>query len=363
MKKIKVMYFFSGIISGGAEQVILNYCKYLDKDIYDFIAVYQHEPIKECLDKFTNLGFETVRITARSENLLKSIKDTCKIIKEFHPDIIHTNMNLMNFIPLSISKIYGINGRISHSHICEKDKSFIYRCIASICKSLTCSAANVYLACGEDAGKYLYGNRKYIILNNAIDIDDFNFITDNYRERYSLHNKIIIGHAGRFTHQKNHKRVIDIFAQFHKSNNDSVLLLAGEGELKKSIIEYVHEKGLDDSVIFLGIVKNMCAFYSAIDLFLFPSLYEGLPVVALEVQAAGKPILMSDKIDKNVLITSLADMLSLEKNNNEWSNKMTEMIRRPKSSNYKIELTEAGYNVKKEANKLDGLYTNLLGAS
>ena len=358
MSKVKIMYFVAGVIGGGVEQVLYNYGRYLDKEKYEVFLVYQHEPIKEMIDRFNRLGWHTIRVTARTENPLISAYETWKVIKENKPDIVHANTNIVNFWSLLPAKILKIKGRISHSHIAEKDKSTFYKIIAYVCKRLTIKTANLYVACGKEAGEYMYGSKPFIIINNALDLSEFVYTKDNFRVKLNLEGKIIIGHAGRFTAQKNQKRVIEIFESYLKENSNAHLLLAGVGEDMETIRQYVSSKGLTKHVTFLGIVRNMQQFYSAIDVFILPSLYEGLPVVGLEVQAAGIPAILSDNIDKSVKITSLIDFMSLSESNEEWS-KAIEKVRHRNKVNYKQQIREAGYDVSFEVKKLEKIYRNL----
>lgn len=361
MKKIKVMHFVSGLVSGGVEQMLINYCNNMDHDKFEFIVVYQHEPVQICIDKIKDAGCKTIRITARNENFFKNITDSFKVIKKYKPDIVHSHMNLMNFCCLLPAYILGVKVRISHSHIAEKQKSTLYKIGSLICKILIKLFSNVFLACGEDAGKYLYGSKtKFKIINNAIDLDSFKYKGDNLRNSLNLQEKVIIGHVGRFTKQKNHKRLINIFKEFLSVQSEAILLLAGTGELEQEIKRYVSELNISDNVIFLGPVLNMNKFYSSLNLFILPSLFEGFPVVALETQAAGVISLYSDNIDKNIKITDLVHLLSLKNSDVEWARKMNELLETKYKKDFNIQLTEAGYNIKKESEKLEKIYLDTL---
>lgn len=361
-RKITIMHFVSGLVSGGVEQMLINYCSEMDKNQFEFIVVYQHEPVEVCIDKIKQAGCKTYRITGRNENFLKNIIDSYKIIKKYRPDIVYAHMNLMNFCATIPAAILKVSVRISHSHIAEKNKSILYKVMSFICKKLIAISSTTYFACGEDAGKYMYGKKKFSVIRNAVDFNKYSKTKDNLRNELKIENKFVIGHVGRFTEQKNHKRLIDIFQSYLKINKNSVLLLAGTGELQTEIQEYVKRLHLEDKVYFLGVVYDMRLFYSTIDFFILPSLYEGFPVVALEVQVAGIWSVMSDKIDKKVQITELVSLLPLEKSDDEWAKAIHNILLNEHPTDNIKQLTEAGYDIVVEAKRLEKKYKSLITA-
>lgn len=383
-RKITIMYFVSGLISGGVERMIANWTQKLDNREYEFIVVYQHKAVTQCLKMIEESGCHAIRITARNENFIKNMIDSYRVIRLYHPDIVHSNMNLMNFCALIPAKLMNIKVRICHSHIADKKKNFLYRLVEIIFRLLNIMSSTINMACGEDAAKYLFGKKistislqeavnffktgqnikfrknNVIIVNNAIDFEQFCYVKENFRNRYNLQEKIIIGHVGRFTEQKNQKRLLEIFCEYHKLHENAVLLIAGTGELKEQLEKYVNELGIVVNVIFLGVLEDMKAFYSSIDILLLPSLYEGFPVVALEIQAAGKPALFSDQIDSSSKITDLVHFVSLKKSNSDWAKAIDYVLKSYNNIDFKHELTAAGYNINEEIKKLDYLYRQFI---
>lgn len=365
-KKIKVMHFVSGLISGGVEEMLYNYCKFMDNEKYEFVVVYQHEPIESCINKIKSIGCRTIRITSRSENFVNNIKDSIRIIEQEKPDIVHAHMNLMNFCALYSAKKCGVRVRISHSHIAEKDKNFLYRGVAFFLKGLSIKYATNLFACGMEAGEYFYGKKRMYdetvtIINNAIDLDYF--IIDNQtkkenREECGLDGKLVIGHIGRFTYQKNHERLINIFRSVISKNKDAVLLLVGCGELEKKIRKKTYEMGLEEKVIFYGTTRDMRKVYSLFDVFVLPSYFEGLPVVSIEVQAANIPAILSSKVDKSCKVTEAIQFVDLEESDEEWANRIIDFSKNFKPVNlsnlYKL------YDIKSKASILDECYSLML---
>lgn len=362
--KIVVMHFVSGLLSGGVEQMLYNYCGFMDKDRYEFIIVYQHEPVPDCLKKIQSISYTTIKITARSENFIKNISESYDLIKRYHPDIVHTHMNLMNFCALIPAKLLGIKVRISHSHIAEKNKNFFYKAMACVCKKINIYAATEFMACGEEAGEYMYGKRrmkkkKILIVNNAIDLDYYkkdNSLREQERRSLGIDNDtLLIGHVGRFSEQKNHLRLLGIFKELNNRNTESKLLLVGTGELDEIIKNRVRELQLEDSVIFYGTTQDMKKVYSAMDIFVLPSLYEGLPVVSVEVQAAEIPAVFSDTVSKECKLTNLVTFLSLEKKDAQWAEVILKKAEKKNKRENLAELYRA-YDIREKSKELDQYY-------
>lgn len=366
MRKIKVMHFVSGLVSGGVEQMLYNYCKFLDHHKYEFVIVYQHEPVKSCIDKIESIGCKTVRITARNENFLKNIEDSIRVIKDEEPDIVHAHMNLMNFCALYAAKKCGIKVRISHSHIAEKNKGMAFKAMAAVCKKLCVHYATDLFACGQEAGEYLYGINKMesgevTIVENAIDLKYYEKSSElnlSFRKRCNLEGKFIVGHIGRFSTQKNHERLIDIFACILEKQRNAFLLLIGTGELEERIKRKVNSLGISDKVLFYGTTDNMQEIYSAMDTFVLPSLYEGFPVVSIEIQAANIPAIFSSTIAKTCQVTSAIDFVELSETDDYWANRVLEHYQ----TFHKCDLKNLyeKYNISCKAQQLDWYYEDCL---
>ena len=365
--KITVMHFVSGFTSGGVEQMLYNYCRFMDKDKYEFIIVYQHEPVQDCLEKMESIPCRAIRITARNENFIKNITDAYKLMKKYKPDIVHAHMNLMNFCALLPAKFAGVKIRISHSHIAEKNKSVIYRVMAYICKKLNVWNATALMACGSEAGYYMYGKNKMeknqvLIIKNAIDLE---YYRRDYELRAAFRNELsidedtlLIGHVGRFSEQKNHVRLLQIFKSVKNKRAKSKLLLIGTGELVEKMKDYAKTLGIEESVIFYGTTKNMKDVYSAIDVFVMPSLFEGFPVVSVEVQAAMVPSVFSNTIEPACKLSNLVRFVSLEESNDRWADiilQETEEKKKPE-----LEMLYKAYDIREKAQELDHYYISYL---
>lgn len=362
MNKINVCHFVSGLKAGGVESMIFNYCSCIDKNKYNFMIVYQHDPSQKNVKEFEKLGFKLYRVPSKAKHPLKNYLLSKKILKDNKVDVVHCHMTLMNFIPLFAAKKLNINQRICHSHNSDvRRKNFLIRYTESILKKLCNSLSTCNIACGEDAGKYLFGDNKYTILKNALYLTEFEYkenLRIKIRKKYNIsNNTLVIGNVARFTNQKNHGFIISLAEKLVEDNIDFKIVLVGDGELKKEIIKVVNEKNLNNRIIFTGVVKNVNEYYSAFDLFILPSLWEGMPVVGIEAQTSGLKCLFSKNVDKKINIcTENVKMLELE--TYIWIKSIEEiyMIKDYARKNMTEKLRNAGFDITKEVEKLEEIY-------
>ena len=227
--------------------------------------------------------------------------------------------------------------------------------------------ATHYFACTEHAGRWLFGNKtfekgKVTIINNGIDIEQFLFnekIRNEKRNEMGIkHTDIVIGHVGRFIPQKNHKLVINIFYELYKKNNNYKLLLIGQGPLQNKIKEKVKRLKIEDSVTFLGQKKDVNKYYQAMDLFLFPSLYEGLGIAVIEAQTSGLPCIVSTEVPLETKVSEKISFISLKKADSIWIETINKIIE--KDRDVKINrLIREGFSIMVEAKKLENIYITL----
>lgn len=360
MKK-NVCHIVSGLKAGGVESMIYNYCKYLNDD-YNFYLLYQHEASKKNIIEFEKLGFKLNRIPSKIKHPIKNFLLTYKFLKTNKIDIVHCHMTLMNIIPLLAAKLLNIKIRICHSHNSDvRKKNFAVKWLESLIKLICIKSSTHLVACGVDAGKYMFGSRKFYILNNALDLDLYKYnlyFRNKIRNKYNIHSDdILIGHIGRFTEQKNHELLIEIFEKIvnNSPKKKYKLILLGDGELRNEIEQLVLKKKLNEYVIFIGIVSNTNEFYSAFDLFLLPSLWEGFPVVSIESQISGLKCAYSKNIDINCKILETTCLID-----NNDINKWVEFVLQSnniynRNCNEKL-FNDKNLNIKSEVYKLKDIY-------
>lgn len=361
MKKIKICHVVSGLKAGGVESMIYNYCSKLDNNKYEFHILYQHEPSKKNLEEFKEIGFKLKRISSKTKNPIKNYLETYKYFKKNSFDIVHCHMTMTNFIPLIAAKRAKIKKRICHSHesrVMPKNilKKYFIKLMIYLCNKY----ATLKIACGIEAGKFLYGSEDFIILNNAIDLNKFEFnscIRNKIRKKLNIkEDEIVIGHIGRFAEVKNHEFVVNLLYNLIKYNHKLKLILIGDGELKEKIKNLVNHKNLDQNVIFTGVVSNVNEFYSVFDIFVLPSFREGLPLVGVEAQIAGLHCFFSKFIDENIIIDkSKAKLLNL--NLQDWEKN----IKNIKSNKYSRNVDSKAFKFKnfdlrEEIKKIEKIY-------
>ena len=360
MKKINVCHVMSALEAGGVEAVVINYCSHMNLDKYNMHILHQRKPSEKNFNEFKKLGFLIKEIPEKSKHPIKNYKETKKYFIDNNIDVVHAHMTLVNFIPLLAAKRVGIKIRISHSHNSDvREKSILKKCFEKILKVLTNHYCTVRISCGEDAGKYLYGKRNFVILNNALDLEKYKYNEKNrnkLQEEYGLNNEnFIIGNIGRFTIQKNQKFLLNIFSELVKRDKKYILFIIGDGELKGELTQYAKELNIDDRVIFTGIINNTNEYYSLFDLFVLPSLWEGLPVVGVEAQASGVKCLFSEKIDlKANIIKNKVNNIPLEEEC--WVNEILSI-----NSGYDRNIdsslfTSLGFDINNEVSKLENIY-------
>lgn len=365
---IRVLHVLATMDMGGIENFLMNIYRNIDREKIQFDFVINDRKKVDIFEKeIAKLGGRIYKIPAIVEKgHFTYIRALREILKKNNYKIVHSHYNAISGIILNEARKCGIENRISHSHI-ALDKSFKYKGLSGIykrySKSLINKNATLKFACSKEAGEWLYGDKKFQVINNGIIAKNYIFNNEVRRiKREELGIKeyeIIIGHIGRFQPQKNHKFIIDVFYELLKLDLNYKLILVGDGELKKSIEDKVKLLGVEDKVLFLGIRQDVNELLQVFDLFLFPSLYEGLPVAMIEVQASGLQSFISDTISKEVdLECNLIKVLSLNQTAKEWAYYID------KNKIYKRENTvdkikQAGYDSEENVKEIEKLYLRL----
>ncbi|MFI3260483.1 MAG: glycosyltransferase family 1 protein [bacterium] len=359
MEKIKIGCYVGKWLGGGVEACMMNYFKYIDKKNFDFYFICDEDSTKIPYDDIKKLGGYVVLVPAY-QKIFKFIKEFKKVCKENKFDIVHSNVNLLSVFPLYAAKKSGIKVRVAHSHSTSNKREWKKNIFKNTLKPFSKLYATDYFACSELAGRYQFGNKTFdkglvTIINNAIEVDKFKFdekIRKEKRKELNIEDStLVVGHIGRFVEQKNHSFLIDIFKEVNKDNKDSVLLLAGEGPLQDMIKDKVKNLNLENSVLFLGQRSDARELYQAMDVFVLPSLYEGLPVVGVEAQASGLQCLLSDDMTKETKIVDSTLFLSRKNGVSVWSEKIISL----QKLDILKEIDEK-YNIKNEIKKIEKKY-------
>lgn len=348
-----------GLNYNGITMVIYNYLSQMDrKDIkMEFISFLEMD--RTLKTRFTKLG-NVKLIKSRKTHFFQYLWHISQIIQNKY-DIVHIHGNSGTMaIEVLLCKFYGVKKIIVHGH----NTKTLHPIVNQLLKGIMLKFADINLACSEDVGKWLYKGRKYLVLNNAIDIPKFKYNDENravLRKKYNIGNEVLVGHIGHFNKQKNHSFLIDVFYEYLTINPNAKLVLIGNGSGYNNIKEKVRCLKIESKVLFLGYLNDPYKYYSMMDILLFPSLHEGLPIVTLEAQAAELPILASTAVTKEAICTNLFYQKSLSCGKGSWAKGMSYLLkqsgRRGDSTNIVFEsITKRGFNISEEAKKLRNIY-------
>lgn len=371
MEPIHVLVLDTVMDRGGAEAMIMNYMRNINRDVikFDFLTNRDYRAAYE--EEIESLGGKVYHMCPMYPGKFHQYKKEMREFLKNHPEyqIIHSNLEERSYLPLKVAKKMGVPVRISHSH--NRPLGINLKLIVRYYFRFMLKYYNTHMfACGIEAGDWLYGkkNREQVILmNNAINTKDYTFDIDKskkMKKELGVEGKLVIGHVGRFFAQKNHPLLIDIFYEVHQKNPETVLLLVGGGEsddaLKNQMREKVNSLGLSDCVKFLGVREDVEDVLQAFDLFLLPSLFEGFPVTMVEAQASGLPCVISDKVPIQCDITGNVKVMKLEDSPKNWANLILDEAKTFVRTDTSKKIEEAGFDIMENAKWLEKFYQKTL---
>lgn len=365
--QIRVLQIINSMNNGGIESVVMNYYRHLDRTKIQFDFAVSNQSILSQKEEIEALGGR-IYLTPPIKKLRKYKKALREIIETNHYRIVHCHMGVAAVLPLGVAKRCGVPYRICHAHSTASKNEIVRTLIKSILKPFSKKNANMFFSCGEVAGRWLYGNKffeqgRVTIINNAIELDKFAFnqgIREQMRKELGVDDKFVIGHVGRFNQQKNHHYLIKIFSEIVKLKPNAVLVLIGQGPLEDEIRHQVQTLGLGDHVKFLGVRADVDKLYQAMDAFVLPSLYEGLPVVGVEAQANGLPCFVSDQVSKEVKILDNLVFLKLNDSAENWAK---QIVTAGERQEVKEKFQDMHFDIKAECKKLEQIYVECAEAN
>lgn len=359
---LRVLHVVTDMNRGGLETMIMNYYRNIDRKKIQFDFLVHRGYRASYDDEIESYGGKIYRLS----RLIPWSKNYIKMLDAFfqeHPEykIVHVHQDCLSGVILKVAEKNGVPIRIAHSHSSSQDKNLKYL-IKLWYKRWIPKYATQLLACGKEAGDWMFEGQPYQVLNNAIDAKKYKYdlkIREKMRQQLQISGDTkVIGHVGRFSEPKNHSFLIDIFQCIHEENKNTKLLLVGDGELYNQIQEKVKKYGLEEAVIFTGVRADVTDLMQAMDVFLFPSLYEGLPLTLIEAQAAGLPCIISDKVPIECAITNLVQQVSLNSDKKKWASVVLETTCERKEMY--LEICEAGFDIRKNVRKLQEMYVRWL---
>lgn len=359
-KPVRVAQIMGKWVGGGVETVVMNYYKNIDKTKVQFDFIFDNDSKDIPIDEIENLGGKVILIPPY-QKVFKYHKELKRLLKDGKYKIVHSHINTLSVFSLLAAKCAGTSIRIAHSHSTTNKKEKNKNLIKQVLRPFSKLFATDYMCCSELAGRWLFGDKEYdkgnvYLLNNAIDLDKFKYnekIREEVRKKLGIDDDaFVIGHIGRFITQKNHNKIIDVFFEYQKKNNNSVLLLIGEGKEKINIKNKIEYLGIEKKVLFLGQRNDVNELFQGMDCFLFPSLYEGLGMVLIEAQCSNLKCVVSSEVPKAVKISDDLNFVDLSSTNDIWCEHLSKNARKDNTSI----ISKCGYNLIIETKKLEDYY-------
>ena len=363
---IRVLHVIGIMNRGGAETMIMNLYRHIDRSKVQFDFVENSREPAAFDEEILDLGGRIYRCPHyNGKNHFTYVKwwnDFFKAHPKEYP-IVHGHLGSTAAIYLSIAKKYGAYA-IAHSHSSGTDhslRSYLYQMMSYNTRNV----ADYFFACSEAAGKDRFGRKvisgdHYAGLNNAIDVNHFSYnsrVREVVRDELGIgQNQLVVSHIGRYTKEKNHEFILKIFSELRKLGLGARLLMIGDGTLRTHIMQMAEQASLSSDVIFTGVRSDVERLMQAMDVFVLPSLYEGLPVTMVEAQAAGLPCIISDKVPPECILTEgLVDVMPLSASPGAWAEKILAKRAIPRTDR-RAEIAAHGFDITTEAVKLQEFY-------
>lgn len=357
MRNILVIITTSFVTYGGLTTVMMNYYRAMDKSGVHIDFASTNEPSQELLDELHSNGSEYYCLGERNKNLFKYRQNLKKVLEKNKYDVIHVNGNSATMaLELSVAKQFGVPVRIAHGHNSKTSHLIVHEFLKPLFNKMYTHAISV----SKTAGDWLYGGNKYIILNNAIDLEKYRFnkeIRDKVRRNLKIDNKFVVGNVGKLNEQKNHTFLLKVFAELKKMRADVCLLLVGGGHLETDLRNECRALNIENDVIFTGMVNNASDYFQAMDVFVFPSLWEGFPLSVVEAQTSGLPCVLSKKVTKNVKYLENVFFEDISEGKELWAKKIEALLRLDLSREMAVDkMINSDMNIVGESRKLQIIY-------
>ena len=358
---IRIAHIVGKAVHGGVESVVLNYYHHVNHDKFQFDFFVDSDSTANLTDEVCPYGGRVIEIPPYQQ--AKRYRRALRIaLKEGGYPIVHSHVNTLAALPLGAARQVGIPIRIAHVHATEAEGEFARNIAKHILRETVPMHATHLAACSRKVGRWAFGDRRYAVIENAIDTDDFRFDEESreaIRKRYDIGNGFVVGAVGRMVHVKNFSFLIDVFKRLKYKVTDSRLLFVGDGPLRSALERQALDLGLGNDVLFVGAQSRMAPFYSAMDVLCMPSYSEGFAMVLLEAQCSGLSAIASTNIPPDVNVTGTLRYLDLDAGPSIWAEAISSSKHADRGS-YHPDLGD--YDIEVAAVRLERLYgTALLG--
>lgn len=347
-----------GLLYDGITSVIMSYLNAMDLDGLDIYIAATVKVQSEVKEQFEKIGCKVICMPSRKTKTMAYALFLLQFIRKNKIQVVHAHGNSATLaIEMSAAWLGGCKKRIAHSHNTRCNHARIDKMLRPILNMFYTDA----FACGDAAGKWLFGNKSYKILNNGREIGKFSFDLETrmrMRTEYNLTDELVIGHVGGFYEQKNHKFLLKIYREILSIEPNAKLFMIGDGPLKNEIAALAAD--MKDSLVFTGNTNRVVDLLQAMDGMLLPSLFEGLPLVAIEWQINGLPCVLSDTITRDCAITNTVEFMSLNDTAVDWAKKILYLVkmndRENSASMAPLLVKKSGYDIEDSAKKLRDFY-------
>ena len=364
MYKKKILHLSLTKSIGGIASFQRNLFNNIDRStiLFEFVTTYPDSALIPFLEE-NNVKIHRL---PPQKTVLPYCWSLYKLLKTEKYDAVHIHKNsCANPMAFIICYIAGVKRIIAHSHNTASVGGKAADIFHFLFRPLVRKISNIKLACSQEAAMWLYGEKYFKnndtiqIIKNGIDTDLFSYnenVRNEVRAEFGWDNKLVLGHVGNFIPQKNHYFMVDIISEAIKSEENTIILFFGRGDAMESVREYAIKKGVSEHIEFMGSRNDIARFYQAMDLFLFPSFHEGLPIAGVEAQTADLPCLFSDAITSEIMITDRAVSMPLDLGTAEWAKKSISLAKTHERNNVSDKITASGYDAADMGKRMGRIY-------
>lgn len=357
-KPIRVLHIVTYMGIGGLETMLMNVFRNIDREKVQFDFLVHRSFRASYDDEIETLGGRIYRLPKLNPFSLRYRQALDRFFRE-HPEyrIVHCHQDCLSAIPLAAAQRAGIPVRIAHSHTSSQDNNLKYL-VKRFYMTKIPTVSTHFFACSKKAGKWMFPGQQVTVINNGIETERFAFSSETRREvrkALGICDELVLGHVGSFVPTKNHSFLLDVFKKVQEKRPDAKLVFVGNGPREMEVRQKTYALGLKDSVHFLGLRTDVNRLYQAMDVFVMPSVYEGLGIAAVEAQASGLRCVLSDTIPSECQLTGNVKFMSLSNDPEAWAEEVLRKSDRSRMGCADIVL-EAGYDIKNTAIWLQNFY-------
>lgn len=366
MAKIKVLQVVGQLTIGGQETMVMNYYRFMNRPEIEFDFLVYGDTVGAFEEEAISMGASVIHVPPLKDiGYIRFINTIKSVLKKNGPyNVIHSHTSFNSGFFMRLAKQKHIPIRITHSHTTNpgKKSTFVFRLYSCILRQIINNNATHLIGCGNEAGAYLFGKdvfeKKGQVIKNGIEVDKFTFETSvraNMRAMYDLENKFVVGHIGRLSNEKNHSFLLDIFSEIVKRNPESILFIVGTGPLLEELKSKSILLKIDNNVIFTGQRSDIPNLLQLMDVFVFTSYFEGMPVSVVEAQSTGLPCIVSKNVTPEIKVTDLVEFIGLEQSPSVWAERVLETTKIQRKS-HSQEIKNSGFDIVSICNQLENLY-------